>query len=71
MVETIDGFVVAQLVEIQEPDPAADAAGYDRAKAAVARSIGGDVGELLAQALRQQANPRINQQNFDSIVRTP
>jgi peptidyl-prolyl cis-trans isomerase D len=71
MVETIDGFVVAQLVEIQEPDPAADAAGYDRAKAAVARSIGGDVGELLAQALRQQANPRINQQNFDSIVRSP
>ena len=71
MVETADGFFVAQLVEIQESDPAADTAGYDRVKAAVAQSVGSDIGTLYAEALRQQAKPRINQQNFDSIVRAP
>jgi peptidyl-prolyl cis-trans isomerase D len=71
MVETADGFFVAQLVEIQDPDPAADSAGYDRAKEAVTRSIGADIGTLYAQALRQQAKPQINQANFDNIVRSP
>ncbi len=34
MVETPDGFVVAQLAEVVKPDAAADKAGYDQARAA-------------------------------------
>jgi peptidyl-prolyl cis-trans isomerase D len=60
MVETPDGFIVAQL--------AADKAGYEQAKVAVARSIGGDVGKVFADALRAQSNPQINQRNFDNVV---
>jgi peptidyl-prolyl cis-trans isomerase D len=68
MMETPDGFIVAQLAEIQKPDPAADKAGYEQAKVAVARSIGGDVGKVFADALRAQSNPQINQRNFDNVV---
>lgn len=68
MVETPNGFIVAQLVEVAKADPAKDKTGYGEAKAAVARSIGGDFGAIIANALRTRANPQINQQNFDSIV---
>ncbi|HVY17541.1 MAG TPA: peptidyl-prolyl cis-trans isomerase [Rhodopila sp.] len=68
MVETANGFVVAQLVEVRKPDAAKDKAGYEEARSAVARSIGNDVGTVFAQALRERANPRINQRNFDNVV---
>ncbi len=68
MVETPDGFIVAQLAEVVKPDPSADKAGYEQARIAVARSIGGDVGTVFAEALRQRANPTINQRNFDNVV---
>ncbi len=68
MVETPEGFVVAQLVEVVRPDAAADKAGYDQARAAVAKSIGTDLATVFVEAVRQRANPQINQPNFDSIV---
>ncbi len=68
MVETPDGFIVAQLAEIVKPDPSADKAGYEQAKIAVGRSIGGDISAIFSQALRERANPTINQRNFDNIV---
>lgn len=67
MVETPDGFLVAVPAEIVAPDPAHDPADYDQVRAVLARAIGTDVGEIFTQALRDRAQPRINQQNLDSI----
>jgi peptidyl-prolyl cis-trans isomerase D len=68
MVETADGFLIATPVEIVSPDPAADAAGYEQLRAAVARTVGNDLATTFSEALRLRANPRINQANVDQIV---
>jgi peptidyl-prolyl cis-trans isomerase D len=68
MIETPEGFVVAQLTEIVKPDAAADKLGYDQARAAVSKSISGDMTTVFVDALRQRANPQINQAGFDSVV---
>ena len=68
MVETAEGFLVAVPVEIISPDPAADAAGYEQLRAAVAKTISNDLSSTMLEALRQRANPRINQTNVDQIV---
>ena len=68
MVQTVDGFVVAQLVEIVKPEALADKVGYDRARAAVSKSIADDMTNVLVDAIRQRSNPKINQQGFDNVV---
>jgi peptidyl-prolyl cis-trans isomerase D len=68
MVETAAGFLVATPVEIIEPDPATDTARYDQVRAAVARTVAGDLTDVFSEALRLRANPRINQANVDQIV---
>lgn len=67
MVETPDGFLVAVAADIQPADPVRDPSGYEQMRAALTRSIGSDVAEIFAQALRDRAQPRINQANLDSI----
>ena len=67
MVETPDGFIVAVPSEIVAPDRKRDPAGYDQVRAFLGRSLGQDVNEIFAQTLRDRAQPRINQQNLDSI----
>ncbi|HEY8287888.1 MAG TPA: peptidyl-prolyl cis-trans isomerase [Acetobacteraceae bacterium] len=68
MVETADGFIVAVVAEIVEPDPKADAAGYDQVRTAITRSIAGDLTNVFGDAIRQRANPRIDQQNLNQII---
>lgn len=68
MVETADGFVVAQLAEVVAPDAAADKAGYDQARAAITRSVQNDLAAVLVDAVRQRAEPQINQRAFDTVV---
>ena len=68
MVETADGFIVAEPATIEEPDPAADATRFQQLQGAVAHSIGNDLVATFTEALRQRANPRTNDANFDSIV---
>lgn len=68
MVQTPDGFVVAQLAEIVRPNPADDRIGFDQARTAITQSISQDAGMVFVNALQQQANPRINQQAFNTIV---
>ena len=68
MVETPDGFLVATAVEIIPPDPTTDPTRYEQMRAAVARTIAGDLSEVFSEALRLRANPRINQANVDQIV---
>jgi peptidyl-prolyl cis-trans isomerase D len=68
MVETAEGFVVAQLAEIVKPDAATDKAGYDQARAAISKSISDDMANVFVGALQQRYKPQINQQGFDSVV---
>jgi peptidyl-prolyl cis-trans isomerase D len=68
MVETPEGFVVGQLVEVVKPNPAADKAGYDQARDAVTKSIDSDMASVFIDAVRQRAKPQISQQAFDSVV---
>lgn len=68
MVETAEGFVVAQLTEVVPPDASSDKAGYDQARTAIAKSISNDMATVFADAVRQRAKPQVNQQTFDSVV---
>ena len=68
MVETAEGFIVAAVAEIVEPDPKTDQAGYDQTRTTIRQSIEGDLANVFSEALRQRTNPRINRQNFDQIV---
>jgi peptidyl-prolyl cis-trans isomerase D len=67
MVETPDGFIVAMPADIVAPDPQTDAAGYGQVRDLLAKSVGQDINEIFVQALRDRAQPRINQKNMDSI----
>ena len=53
--------------QIEAADPKSDPADYDQVRSVLARSLGQDVNEIFVQALRDRAQPRINQQNLDSI----
>jgi len=68
MVETAEGFLVATPVEIVSPDHTADPDGYRKVRAVVTRTIGGDLATVFTEALRQRANPRINQANVDTVI---
>jgi peptidyl-prolyl cis-trans isomerase D len=68
MVETPDSFVVAQLVEIKQPDPAADKARYEQVRAAVNQSLANDMEAVFVDAVRQRANPQVNRKTFESVV---
>ena len=68
MVETAEGFVVAILAEVVEPDPKGDAAAYDQARAAITRSISNDLTVVFTEALRIRANPKIDQKKLDQVA---
>ena len=68
MVDAGDGFVVAVLAAIQEPDPATDPVGYGQTRDALARSMAGDLTTAFANALRERAHPRINQPLLDTVA---
>ena len=68
MVETPEGFVVASLVDIQLPDPKADPIGYGQVQQALARAIGEDIQTVFATAVRDRANPHVNQSVLESLA---
>ena len=68
MVETRDGFVVAQVIEITAPDPAADAAALARVRAETEQSIAQDLEAQYIAALRAQTGVRINQRLLDVLA---
>ncbi|HVC60102.1 MAG TPA: peptidyl-prolyl cis-trans isomerase [Acetobacteraceae bacterium] len=68
MVATATTFVVAVPAQIDTPNPSADPGGYEQLRAVVSRSIGNDLASIFAEAVRERANPRINQENYNSIV---
>ena len=68
MVETPDGFVVAVLAEIQLPDPKADPVGFGQVQQALARATAEDVQTTDATAVRERANPHVNQAAVENLV---
>jgi hypothetical protein len=68
MVSTATTFVVAVPAQIDIPTPASDPGGFDELQSAVNRSIGSDLATVFSEAVRARAHPKINQQNYDSIV---
>lgn len=68
MVASATTFIVAVPAQIDIPNPGVDPGGYAQLRNAVSRSIGSDMATIFAEAVRARANPRINQENFNSIV---
>ena len=68
MVETQDGFVVAVLADIQEPDPKSDPVGYSQVRDALARASSEDIQNVFASAVRDRANPHVNAAAIASLV---
>jgi hypothetical protein len=68
MVETPDSFVVAQLTDIQEPDPAKDPTGYDQLKQSLLRAEADDLEVTFVTALRNRDHPRINPGQIEAAI---
>jgi peptidyl-prolyl cis-trans isomerase D len=68
MVATASTFIVAVPAQIDTPNPGVDPGGFAQLRTAVNRSVGSDMATIFAEAVRERANPRINQENFNSIV---
>jgi peptidyl-prolyl cis-trans isomerase D len=71
MVETPDAFIVAVPAEIVQADPKADPAGFGEVRQAVTRSVGSDIATTFLEALRERAQPRINQKVVDNVTGQP
>jgi peptidyl-prolyl cis-trans isomerase D len=68
MVETPDGFVVAQLSQIQTPSPDADPVGYQQLRASLSGSLADDMQAVFAGVVTARDNPRINQAVIQQIA---
>ncbi|HET9018807.1 MAG TPA: peptidyl-prolyl cis-trans isomerase, partial [Acetobacteraceae bacterium] len=68
MVETPQGFVVATLAEIQDPDPKSDPVGWTEVRDALGRAVGGDLQEMFAAAVRDRSTPYVNPAAIDTIA---
>ena len=68
MVETPEGFVVASLAAIDDPDPKADPVGWGQVRDALGHAVGTDMQEIFAAAVRDRANPYVNPTAIDSLA---
>ena len=68
MIETPQGFVVATLAEIQDPDPKSDPAGWAEMKDALARTVAEDLQTVFATAVRDRDRPHVAQSAIDSLA---
>jgi hypothetical protein len=68
MVETPDGFVVAQLASVQTPSPDTDPVGYQQLKASLSGNLADDMQAVFAGVVTARDNPRINQAVIQQIA---
>ena len=68
MIETPDGFVVAQLTQIQTPNPDTDPVGYQQLKASLSGRLADDMQAVFAGVVTARENPRINQAVIQQIA---
>jgi peptidyl-prolyl cis-trans isomerase D len=71
MVETPDGFMVAVLADIQDPDPKADPVGYGAVQQALAQAMQQDVQTAYVSAVRERATYHVNQAAVDNLAAPP
>jgi peptidyl-prolyl cis-trans isomerase D len=67
MVPTRDGFAVAQLLEITEPDATADPDALKRLRDEAGREVAADLEAQFVAALRARADVRVNPRLMDSL----
>ncbi len=68
MAATPDGFVVAQLVALHDPDPAKHPAELATLRQQIAGTIDTDLETLVTQALRQRGKPVVNQAQLATVA---
>ena len=68
MVETPQGFVVATLAAIEDPDPKSDPVGWGEMKEALGRSVGTDLQEMFAAAVRDRSDPFVRADAIDTLA---
>lgn len=68
MIESPEGFTVAQLVAIQVPEPSTDPVGYGRTRDQIAGVLSADVEQVFAQALRNRLQPRVNTKLMETLA---
>ena len=68
MVETPDGFTVAQLVATEAPAPSTDPVAASQLQTALNTSLGQDLDAVYAAALRDRAKPTVNRAMLESLV---
>jgi peptidyl-prolyl cis-trans isomerase D len=69
MVETRDGFAVAQLVEVVPAEPDADPLALGRLREQVEQAMAEDLEQQYMQALRRRAEVRINPGLLEQVAR--
>lgn len=67
MAPTRDGFAVAQLLDVAEPDPGADPAALARVRGETGSAVAADLEAQFVAALRARADVRINPRLMDSL----
>lgn len=68
MIETKDGFVVAALVQIQDPDPKSDPVGWGQVRDALNHAVAADMAQIFAGAARDRGNPYVNPSAIDNLA---
>jgi peptidyl-prolyl cis-trans isomerase D len=68
MAETPDGFVVADVADIQPADPKSDPIAMQQLRDRLDRAMGDDMEVIFATSLRNRARPEVNQKLFDQVV---
>lgn len=67
MAATPDGFVVAQLVSIHDPNPKKHPAAVARLRQAIAATMDTDLEDLVTKALRERGRPVIDQTQLAAV----
>ncbi len=67
MAATPEGFVVAQLVSVHDPDPAKHPLAFARLRQGIAGTIDTDLEALVTQALRDRGKPTIDQAQLATV----
>ena len=68
MVETPDGFVVAQLAAADAPAPSTDPVGVQQLHTALDTALGQDLNAVYAAALRTRAKPTVNRAMLQELT---
>ncbi|MDT7950520.1 MAG: peptidyl-prolyl cis-trans isomerase [Acetobacteraceae bacterium] len=69
MVETADAFWVVRLTDITDPDIAQDPVGAAQFRDALTKALDQDMEVVFATAQRDRAQPRVNREMLDSLLR--